>query len=192
MARFRVTLTGTHALLMHNTRLANPLDPIAKQMKRITSKRTKTDDDHEELAQFEFLGGLYWDDVAGPYVPGQNIERCLVDAARITRAGKKIERGVFVETDVNPLSYRGPRKQDELWADTAFRLIAPVKVGTSRVMRCRPRFDGWAVDADGTFDPAIVSLEELAEVATTAGLMIGLGDYRPRYGRFTATVEALR
>lgn len=191
MARFRITLTGTHSLLMHNTRLANPLDPIAKEMKRITSKRTKTDDDHAALAHVEFLGGLYVDDVVGPFIPGQNIERCLVDAARTTRAGKKIERGVFVETDVNPLGFTGPRKAEELWDDPAFRHIAPVKVGTSRVMRCRPKFDRWVVEAEGTHDPTVISLEELAEVATTAGLMIGLGDYRPRYGRFTAAVEAL-
>jgi hypothetical protein len=191
MSRFRVSCAGTHALLMHNARLSNPLDEIAKSMKRITAKRTKTDEDHEELARLEHMGSLYFDSEVGPYIPGQNFERCLVDAARITKSGKKIERGVFVETDVNPVSYDGPRDIAGLWKDENFRHAASVKVGTSRVTRTRPQFRGWQTEAEGTYDPAIINLEELREIATTAGLMIGLGDWRPRFGRFNATVEKI-
>lgn len=189
MSRFRMTCVGTKPLLMHNARLSNPLDEVAKAMKRITAKRIKTDEDHEELARLEHMGGLYFDPEIGPYMPGQNFERCLVDAARITKSGKKIERGVFVDTDVNPISYDGPRDIDGLWKDENFRHAASVKVGTSRVTRTRPQFRSWAVEAEGEYDPTVVSLVELGEIATTAGLMIGLGDWRPRFGRFEATVE---
>lgn len=191
MARFRMSCVGTHALLMHNARLSNPLDEIAKAMKRVTSKRVKTDEDHEELARLEHSGSLYLDSEVGPHIPGQNFERCLVDAARITKAGKKIERGVFVETDVNPISYDGPRDLDGLWKDENFRHAASVKIGTNRVTRTRPQFRRWIVEAEGTYDPAIINLGELQEIATTAGLMIGLGDWRPRFGRFAAAVEQI-
>lgn len=189
MPRFRMSLTGTKPLLMHNARLSNPLDEVAKAMKRVTAKRTKTDEDHEELARLEHMGSLYMDPDIGPYIPGQNFERCLVDAARITKSGKKIERGVFVDTDVNPLGYTGPRDIDGLWKDENFRHAASVKVGTNRVTRTRPQFREWQVEAEGEFDSTVINLTELAEIATTAGLMIGLGDWRPRYGRFVATVE---
>jgi hypothetical protein len=188
---FRIKITGTAELLMHSARLANPLDPVAKAMKRVSSKRTKTDEDHEELARLEHAGGLYIDPDVGPFIPGENIQRCLVDAARVTRAGKKIERGVFIATDVNPLGYAGPRTVEGLWADENFRHMASVKVQQSRVMRCRPRFRQWGVEADGTLDTAVLSLEELREIAETAGSMIGLGDYRPRFGRFVAEVVKL-
>lgn len=191
MARFRITCTGTTPLLMHNARLSNPLDEVAKAMKRISSKRTKTEEDHEELARLEHMGGLYFDSDAGPYLPGQNFERCLVDAARITKSGKKIERGVFVETNVNPVAYRGPRTVEGLWKDDNFRHSASVKIGTNRVTRTRPQFRDWTVDAEGVYDPAVINLEELAEIAGTAGRMIGLGDWRPRFGRFEATVEKI-
>lgn len=174
---------------MHNARLSNPLDEIAKAMKRISSKRVKTEEDYEEMARLEHAGGLYLDPDVGPYVPGQNFERCLVDAARITKAGKKIERGVFVETDVNPLAYDGPRDRDGLWKDENFRHAASVKVGMVRVTRTRPQFRAWRVDAEGMFDPAVINLTELQEIAGTAGRMIGLGDWRPRFGRFEARVE---
>jgi hypothetical protein len=188
MSRFRLTCTGTKPLLMHNSRLSNPLDTIAKSMKRISAKRVKTDEDHEEMARLEHMGGLYFDEEIGPFVPGQNFERCLVDAARITKSGKKIERGVFVDTDVNPLDYKGPRDLDGLWQDENFRFAASVKVGMSRVTRTRPQFREWRVEAEGEFDATVINLVELGEIATTAGLMIGLGDWRPRYGRFVAEV----
>jgi len=174
---------------MHNVRLADPLDPIARQLKRVSSHRNKTDEQHEEMARLEHMGGLYMDPVIGPFIPGQNIERCLVEAARITRAGKKIERGVFIETDVNPLSYDGPRDVDGLWKDARFRHRAAVGVTTNRVMRTRPLFMSWRVEAEGSFDPDVISIEEFSDIAATAGLMIGLGDYRPRFGRFAGTVE---
>lgn len=189
MSRFRMTCTGTTPLLMHNARLSNPLDEMAKAMKRISSKRVKTEEDHEELARLEHAGSLYFDGEVGPYIPGQNFERCLLDAARITKSGKKIERGVFVETNVNPLGYKGPRTAEELWADQNFRHSASVKVQQNRVTRTRPHFREWVVEAEGTYDPAIINLDELREIAETAGQMIGLGDWRPRFGRFAVTVE---
>lgn len=191
MARFRLTATGTTPLLMHNARLSSPLDEFAKAMKRISAKRVKTEEDHEEMARLEHAGSLYFEPEVGPYIPGQNFERSLLDAARITKAGKKIERGVFVETNVNPLAYKGPRDVDTLWADQNFRHSASVKVQMNRVTRTRPHFKEWAAEAEGTFDAAIISLEELREIASTAGQMIGIGDWRPRFGRYDATVEKI-
>lgn len=191
MSRFRMSCVGTHALLMHNARLSNPLDTVAKAMKKVTSKRIKTDEDHEELARLEHAGSLYINEALGPYIPGQNFERALVDAARITKSGKKIERGVFVESDVNALIYSGPRDIDGLWKDENFRHAASVKIGTSRVTRTRPQFRQWEVVTEGVYDPAVINLTELQEIATTAGAMIGIGDWRPRFGRFVATVEKI-
>lgn len=188
---FRLTLTGTEPLLMHNARLANPLDPATKALKAISSKRVKTDEDHAELARLEFIGGLYLDADLGPYVPGENLERCLVDAGKITKSGRKVTQGLFITSNVNALAYGGPRDAAGLWADTNHRLIKSVKVTTSRVMRTRPMFRQWAVEADGILDTAVLSIEDLRSIAVTAGSRIGLGDYRPRYGRFTATLTAL-
>lgn len=189
--QFRITLTGTAELLMHNARLSNPMDPAAKAMKAVTSKRIKTDGDHEELARLEHFGSLYLDPEIGPFIPGQNIERCLVDAGKVTKSGVKVTRGVFVSTNINPLAYVGPRDADGLWADENFRHIASVKVQQNRIMRCRPVFRQWRTAAEGTLDTAVLSLDELQSIADTAGAMIGIGDYRPRYGRFTAQVEKL-
>lgn len=61
MKKFTLTLTGVTPLLVHNARLADPLDPIVRQTKPISGKRSKTEEDHLELARLEFIGGLYYD-----------------------------------------------------------------------------------------------------------------------------------
>jgi hypothetical protein len=188
MIDFTITLTGTAPLLMHNSRLSNPLDPATKALKKVTGKRQKTDDDHEQIARLEFAGGLYLDPDVGPYIPGENIARCLVDGAKLTKMGVKVTRGVFISTDVNPLAYDGPRDEQKLW-DAGWRHMASVKIGTSRTMRCRPWFPEWRVQADGILDPSVLELEDLTGIADNAGSLIGLGDWRPRFGRFAATVE---
>lgn len=194
MPDFRIELVGTSALLMHSGRLADPLDPATRALKTASKKpaRTRTDEDLEELARLEWVGSAYWDKDLGPYIPGENIERCLLDAARLSRQGKLIERGLLITSDVNAVAYRGPRTLDGLWADEQFRLVKGVRnPGQSgRVMRCRPVFRRWSLEATGTFAADIIDLAPLREIAVTAGRLIGLGDWRPRHGRFTATVAA--
>lgn len=189
MIEFDIRITGTHTLLMHNARLSNPLDPMAKALAEITGKRAKTDDDHEEAARREWMGGLYYEPEVGPYIPGANIERALLDSARMSRLGKSIERGVFIQSDINALEYPGPRRLPDLLADVSFRHMASVKVGRVRVMRCRPMFTAWALTASGTLDESQMDPAELEQTAERAGRLVGLGDWRPRFGRFTASVQ---
>ncbi len=52
-------LVGVGPMLMHNSRLGDPLDPITKALAAITSKRLKTEADHMRIAELEFHGSLY-------------------------------------------------------------------------------------------------------------------------------------
>lgn len=187
----QITLTGTTALLQHNSRLANRLDPIARALRDITDKRTKTDEDYENMAELEFRGALYHDEELGPYEPGLNVEKSFVEGARITKQGKQVERGLFITDNELPLIYPGPRTLDALWADESFRSVLPVRVGTSRVQRCRPLFRQWTIEAIAEVDPALLDLDTVRIITANAGSMVGLGDYRPRYGRYVAAVEKL-
>jgi hypothetical protein len=171
--------------------LANPLDEKAREMKAISGKRKKTDDDFAEMARIEFEGGLYHDKVIGPYIPGANIEKSLVEGGRITKEGKQVERGLFVLDNDVPLIYSGPRDVTGLWADPRFRSTMAVKVGQARVMRTRPMFSEWSADADAEVDPGLLNLDALQAIADKAGAMVGIGDYRPRYGRFTVAISVL-
>ena len=60
--RFRIT--GAAPLLMHNGRLADPLDEHARAMARVADKRPKTEADHLRLAELELIE-LLADQAAG-------------------------------------------------------------------------------------------------------------------------------
>lgn len=191
MAKFRLTCTGVDPLLMHNARLSDPLDKIAKQMKAISAKTKKTEADHLELGRLEHMGGLYLDSEFGPYIPGQNFEAMLYKAAGQVKNTPKVKSALIVETNVNPLIYKGPRTVDDLWGDLNFVHRASVKISQKRIMRTRPVFRQWEVSCDGNLDTQQVNPDELHQLVDIGGRLIGLGDWRPRFGRFTGKVEML-
>lgn len=186
--KVRLTIVGTTSLLMHNARLSDPLDPFTRELKKVSSKTKKTEDDHFEMARIEFEGGMYFDDEMGPYIPGANVHRCLVEGAKLNRFGKSVERGVIVVDEVHPLGYEGPRTVKELWEDKNFVSRMSVGVTTSRVMRTRPVFRHWALVANLIVDTGQLDLEQISNIADKSGQMIGLGDHRPRFGRFEVQV----
>lgn len=185
----QLDITGTAPLLMHNARLSNPLDPIARAMKKVSAKRSKAEDDYEELAHLEFLGGIYFDSDAGPYLPGENIFRALVDAGRKRKLGVKVTSGVFVKTSVNPIAYKGPREPEDLWRDGNFTHQASAKVGQQRIIRTRPTFTTWSTSAMLYLDTEVLDFDDLTQLVDIAGRLIGLGDWRPRFGRFDGSLK---
>lgn len=191
--KVRFNIEGTAPLLMHSARGVDPLDPVVKQVKAITSKRKKTEDDMERIARLEFEVSLYHDERVGPFIPGVNIEKCLVEGGRITKAGKNVERGLFVTDNIAPLIYAGPRDIEGLWSaeNGKFRSMMAVGVGGRKIMRCRPLFQTWAVEAEAEVDDAVLNFDDLVQIAGHAGGMVGLGDFRPRYGRFEVRIERL-
>lgn len=190
--KIRLRLTGTAPLLMHNIRMADPLDDYTKALKEITKKRIKTQQDHIEMARVEWHGAIYYDPDIGPYLPGFNIQAAMEEAAKITSQGKDMKRGLLITDDVCPLLYTGPRVLAELWdAGTPYRHRVAVGVGKNRVMRTRPMFKEWAIEADAVLDLNQMSLEDMGSIAESGGTMTGIGDWRGRYGRYDSTVEAL-
>jgi hypothetical protein len=52
-------------------------------------------------------------------------------------------------------------------------------------------FPEWTLELTATVDPGQLNLDSLQAIMGDAGSMVGLGDYRPRYGRFVGTVAQL-
>ena len=59
-----------------------------------------------------------------------------------------------------------------------------VVIQQKRTMRCRPIFHEWEVKFTAMHDPDVINREDVIGFAGTAGRMIGLSTFRPRYGRF--------
>ena len=172
-------------LMMHNRRLANPLDPIVRQMKKLSHKRAnKTDDDLEELSRLEFEGGLYIDE-NGPYIPDEWLESMLRDGAKRVKKGKETSSAVMCSGPRYYLQYDGPRTVDELWErGDEFVDVRAVTVMRNKIMRTRPIFRNWSLDFSVDVDETTLDPEQVIDFAKTGGRLKGLGDYRPKYGRF--------
>ena len=176
-------ITGMAPLLMHNGQLADPLNDIAKKMKAIAGKRKKTDADFEELAKLEFLGGLYLDDKERPVVPGELIESMLAESAKSQRMGKQFKAGVICDGAWS-LLYDGPKNADSLWENKGFRDTRGVRIGQNKVMRTRPVFMKWSLKFTVQFLDDVMNEAQVREILTHAGRLVGIGDYRPKFGRF--------
>lgn len=179
----KFAITGVSPLIMHNGQTADPLNHHSQSIAEITSKRKKTEADHREVARREFFAGLYIHR-GEPCIPAEMVEAMLTDGAKKERRGPAAKAGIIVEANA-PLQYKGPRKPADLWDDERFRLRVPARIGTNKVIRTRPRFDGWSVELEIRFLPSLLNEREIKSFLVTAGEQIGIGDWRPRFGRFT-------
>lgn len=188
---FTIRVTGTRPLIMHNGRLANPLDDYTRQLKSVTKKRSKTDDDLAMIARLEARAGLYetTDGLVG--MPNQNLWRCVYDAAKAYKLGEDIKRSLIGDDAVVPLMIDG----ETISADEFFDRVpdglfyASVKVQRVRTMRARPIVRGkWTSVHTFELLDDVVDEHTLAPVLARAGRLVGLGDWRPTYGTFTCEV----
>lgn len=191
--KYRIEITGEVPLLMHADTLTDPLSEAAKEMKKVSGKRTKTDEDHETMSWLEFQAGLYTSPTGEVALPSTNIMKSFVEGGRITKSGAKIERGVTLLGVHFPVQYDGPRSAASLFKDKQFVDRRSVKVGAARVMRTRPIFRQWALTVEAFADPKVCSGEDLSDIVDDAGHLVGLGDHRKigGYGRFKAKVTPI-
>jgi hypothetical protein len=175
-------IQGIAPLLMHSGQLADPQNAIAKALRQISEKRAKTEADHAELARLEWYGSLY---LAGgePCIPGELLEALLIEAAKKSKRGPAAKAGILCEQH-SPLLYAGPRHPDALWADGGYTLTAAVRVQGSRVMRTRPIFRQWEAAIAVKYLDGLLNASEVEQFLKLGGMIIGLGDWRPKFGRF--------
>lgn len=181
--------SGGSALVMHNERLADPLDEIVRQIAQISKKRSKTEADHLEIARLEFLGGLYLDAHGEPCQPAWNVLRCLQEGAKRHKRGLDVLRGIYPIGDTATLQYEGPRNPDVMWKEGGHSLRKSVGVQRARTMRTRPIFTDWQLELPVEVDMNTWDLDSLSQMWREAGIYAGLGEMRPVYGRFAASIR---
>lgn len=178
-------------LLMHNGQLSDPLNPITREMKKVSGKRAKTDADHEEMARLEFLGSLYVNENQEPVIPQTAVRKMIIEAARKMKLGKKAEVGVYVVEEC-VLQYTGPREPDKMWEAKMYDRRG-VGVNRATVMRTRPHFPKWTATVEVEYDEEFVDTDMLDEWMYIGGRQIGVLDFRPgksggMFGRFQVEV----
>lgn len=196
-------LEGASALLCHNPQMVDPNFELNRHIKALTGKRKKTESDLKDIERLEWHGGLYTADIGGKVVvsqPSAKLRKCLINAGKITKQGKQIERAVIM-TELNvPLIYEGSDKAGDSEAEVARLFSLPafhsrlsVGVNGKRVMRVRPAFPRWAMIVPAVFvSDAGLNFEEIERIMELAGVAERIGDNRVNgYGAFRGRVRVV-
>jgi len=183
--KLSVEIRGITPLLMNNNKKSvNPTHPLVREMKAISAKRKKTEDDDLRILEIKWYLGIYWEDGIGPYVPSENVFATLREAAKVERKGKDVIKGMFVTPEFIPVDYDGPRTQEALFASDRYKDIRVGRIKTSSILLCRPRFNVWGLKFDIEYDTNVLQRDDVLKFLEYGGRYVGLCDFRPRYGQF--------
>jgi hypothetical protein len=182
-----IPIIGLCPLLMHNGAMADPLEERVINLSAVTSKRNKTMADHKEVARREWYGSL-WLSGALPCLPEDAIEAAFIEGAKTRKKGGAAKAG-FVANGPAMLVYEGQKDLAKLWEDESYRLRKGVRIKSARPMRTRPRFPEWSAVIRATFLTTVLNRSEVIDFMKIAGAMKGIGDWRPKYGRFAVQLD---
>lgn len=184
------TFNGTCDLLVNNPQTADKLNAWTQLIAELTGKKKRSDEEERQLQRLKWEASLYHDKELGPYLPGVAAWKSIIEAARISRSGKDVERGLVPVTDQMPIQYDGPRDIEGMWNAGRYKDVRDANPAKAKIMVARGKFPlDWSVTFEALFDPEMVNERDLRGFAQLAGRIIGIGTYRMRYGRFTATVQ---
>ena len=221
MQTYKITLTGETPLLMHKDNItwgervqAWTKDPMHK-------KQSVAGDDRSPA--WTWLGYCYHDGkVLG--VDADNIMSMLRDAGTKVPAAKgrgsmkaqTQSHGIVCNELLWPLTTGGATvpwpglyalkdegdfdKHVEVAQAMGFELFMKrARIGQSKHVRVRPRFDEWSCSGTLTVLDESISEAMVESILYTGGLMIGLCDWRPgspskpgQYGRFSVQIEKVK
>lgn len=170
MSKIQVTIQGVAPLLMHRYKTEKEESPTIKA-------RGKRD------YSGEAEGSLYRDENGSLYQPSEHVLGALIKAAvdfKITGRGKKtykdmVKSSIVIHPDAIP-----HKKQD--WIVDR----RPVVVQRARIMRERPKLENWELSFVVEILDEQFPVSALKEIFDQSG-KVGLGDYRPRFGRYIVT-----
>lgn len=208
-------LTGITALLMHNDDF-EASDLLNAWRKAPANKGISVAGDDRSPA-WTWQTYLYHD---GEHlaIPSQNLMTCLRSAGsqmilKKQKTFKEISQsgmGIYSEfltfrnagkqikiRDVVAMRDETFAKQQELVRDTGFRLFGKrAKIGTSKHLRIRPRFDNWSAAGELVVVAPELTFDALKQMFELAG-RVGLCDWRPGcktpgpFGMFSAKLAKM-
>lgn len=171
-------------LLEHDDKTANPFNVYTKQLKAITSKRKKTEDDLLEMARIEWLSALYYTPQSSYFMKAECFEGSFYEAAKTKKLGKMFKEAVRIPDNPAFHFMHETLSPDKLFERDEYKDFRTVKIQRAKVLRCRPIFSAWSCEVEVWYEETRLNEQEIIDVVNYAGRYIGLCDYRPKYGRF--------
>ncbi len=218
MQTVKVKITGTMPLLMH----ADNIDWADKMAawKNASANKAASKAGDDRTPPWRWVGCLNYDDPKAGVVtiPSEYIMRSIMGGAAMVSTGKGkstfkslsqsgllcaefhwpllVQGKPIAMLDVNAaLAMETFEEQKELAEMLGFSLfVKRAKIGTSKHIRVRPRFDEWSVAGEIMITDKLITRAVLSEILDNAGRLKGMGDWRPGaptpgpFGTFTATV----
>jgi len=131
-------------------------------------------------------------DIAVPVqfiLPREVIWGCIYAGAKLSKDGQECKKAVLVEEHAILKGLEKFKTASDLLADGRFFDRRRVRLGgKTGIMRTRPIFAGWSCEVAVTYEPEKANQEDVARWMSEAGAWVGIGDYRPTYGRFEVGV----
>jgi hypothetical protein len=167
-----IKISGSADFLFHRWNCES-VDAKASAAKGSKAKKT---DDIENY--------VYRNDAGELCIPGEYLRMAIIGAAKFKqdpRSPRKSAMDLY-KAAVVPLTNLASLGKQQWDYEDRRRVV----VQRNGVNRTRPAMKaGWSVEIDlQVLIPEYVSPEALRETIETAGRLIGIGDFRPTYGRF--------
>ena len=167
MEKVKVKIKGIAPLLMHKYNFNNNEEKAKRK-------------DEQYSVEKDAEKALYFDKKIGCYVPSTWVEACLRQTACDFKQGKKtykntILSSVFCDQEKIPLN---KKTYDEID-------VRAVVIQRNRIVKGRPKFNTWQIEFVLNYDETRINKEILKQILVEAGATKGIGDYRPKFGRFT-------
>ena len=164
----KVKVKGVCPLVANNPDSMNKL-PSGKKVDRAS----------KEYKELSFQCAMY-KNKKGIYQPAEHFERAMELAgnqfkfqSRMTY-GKILKGGVIVEPNQIPHPKKNKPEHFDKW----------VVIGKARVMKTRAIFEKWELEFNIRVFNDAINFDSLKEILVYAGCYVGVGDWRPKYGRF--------
>lgn len=175
-----VAIQGTADYLYHRWNC----EAVEAKANAAKGSRAKKTDDIESY--------VYRDDTGGLCIPGEQLRMAIINAARYRqdpRSPRKSAMDLY-KAGVIVLTALAPVGKDRWDYEHKCRVV----VQRNGITRTRPALKaGWSVEFDVQINlPEYISGADLNEVIANAGRLLGLGDFRPTYGRFQVTAFGIR
>lgn len=218
--RYQVNIAGTQPLLMHSDDIEWSDQMERWKNDKDNKKEGRAGDDRSPA--WRWLGNLYQDGKT-VIVPIENIMRCMMEGGAMVlvpggKSGKtfkaQTQSGIMptsagwpVLSEGKPFAFEPLKKlvgNKDFEAHKAaakasgFELfIKRAKIGASKHVRVRPRFNQWSISGELVVTDEQITTDVLSDILECAGTYKGLGDWRPGsktpgpFGMFEASVKAI-
>lgn len=186
METLHIKLNGLTPLLMHN-----PAGSMtAGGSRKISRKVIPSPEEEAKASRYLLPDGNF-------YIQAISIRNTLLGGAKGYRIGRTAAISILsgaldIIDEIFPLFRDGQPLNGENYSIDTRRSV----VQGQGIMRSRARIElPWQVEAVFRFNPDLVNLEQIREIASNAGRVVGLLDYRPEkkvglpgwFGKFEVT-----